>query len=585
MNKPIRVLIVEDSENDALLLVRELSRAGFEPEFDRVDTSEAMAAALAGQAWDLVISDYSMPHFNGLAALWVLKQSGLDLPFLIVSGNIGEDVAVEAMKAGAHDYVMKSNLKRLGLAVERELREAEGRRERKRADEKLRYLAQYDPLTDLPNRNLLYERLDQALISGRHERQPLALMLLDLDQFKDINDTVGHQTGDFLLQQVGSRLKGALRECDTVARLGGDEFGLLLPETDDEVATVAAQKVLKALEAPFLIGDLAMDARASIGIASFPQHGEDRDTLMRHADIAMYLAKQSASGYATYSADRDSYNPQRLTLMVDLRRAIDNQQLFLCYQPKIDFGTGRVTGAEALARWQHPELGLIPPDQFIPLAERTGFIKSLTMWGLNEALSQYSSWRQQGLEIPVAVNLSLRALQDVKFPERMVELLKGHDLVPGSLEIEITENVVMADPAHSLEVLTRLSQMGVALSIDDFGTGYSSLGYLKKLPVDTIKIDKSFVMHMTTNENDALIVRSTIGLAHDLGLKVVAEGVENLDVWDRLAALGCDAAQGYYMSRPLPGPEMTRWLSESPWGLAGPALTIFTPGDLELKDW
>jgi diguanylate cyclase len=584
MSKPIRVLIVEDSENDALLLVRELRRGGFEPDFERLETATAMAAALANSKWDLVVSDYSMPRFSGIAALELLKQSGLDLPFIIVSGAIGDEVAVAAMKAGAHDYMMKTNLQRLVPAVERELREAEGRRERKRIDEKLSYLAQFDPLTDLPNRNLLYERLEQALVSGCEEGKPLALMLIDLDHFKDINDTMGHQIGDLLLQQVGPRLQATLRQCDTVARLGGDEFGVLLPGADEEAATLAARKLLKALQPFFLIDELAMDVRASIGIALFPEHGQDTATLMRRADIAMYLAKQSTAGYGIYSPDRDSYSPERLALIAELHRAIDSNQLFLTYQPKIDLRAGRVIGVEALARWRHPRLGVIPPEQFIPMAERTGFIKPLTMWGLNAALAQSRSWGEQGVEIVVSVNLSARTLHEMDLPEQLAQLLKTHEVAPEDLELEITESIIIADPAHALQILTRINQMGVALSIDDFGTGYSSLAYLKKLPVKTIKIDKSFLMHMTTDENDALIVRSTIDLAHNLGLKVVAEGVENQAVWNRLLAWGCDAVQGYYISRPLSALEMTRWLCESSSRVGQLALSMAAHAQLKSKE-
>jgi diguanylate cyclase (GGDEF)-like protein len=564
MSKPIRVLIVEDSENDALLLVRELRRGGFEPEFERVETATAMAATLANDKWDLVVSDYSMPRFSGTAALEVLKQSGLDLPFIIVSGAIGDEVAVAAMKAGAHDYMLKNNLKRFVPAVARELREAEGRQERKRIDAKLRYLAQFDPLTGLPNRNLLYERLEQALISGSEEGKPLALMLIDLDRFKEINDTMGHQIGDLLLQQVGPRLQATLRQCDTVGRLGGDEFCVLLPGAEEEAATLVARKLLEVLQPVFLIGELAIDVRASIGIALFPEHGQDTATLMRRADIAMYLAKQSTAGYGIYSPDHDSYSPERLALIAELHRALDSNHLYLAYQPKIDLKTGGVIGVEALARWRHSKLGLIPPEQFIPMAERTGFIKPLTMWGLNEALAQCRSWSEQGLEIGVSVNLSARTLHEMNLPEQIAQLLKTHEVAPENLELEITESIIIADPAHALNVLTRISHMGVALSIDDFGTGYSSLAYLKKLPVQTIKIDKSFLLNMTADENDVLIVRSTIDLAHNLGLRVVAEGVENEDVRNRLFALGCDAIQGYYISRPLSAPEMTQWLSESP---------------------
>jgi diguanylate cyclase (GGDEF)-like protein len=584
MPRPLRVLIVEDSENDALLLLRGLWRGGFEPQFERVDTPDAMAAALKSQAWDVVISDYSMPHFSGLAALWVLKQSGLDIPFIIVSGTIGEDVAVEAMRAGAQDYVMKSNSQRLISAIERELREAEGRKERTSAEKKLRYLANYDPLTELPNRNLFYERLESALISGKRENNPLVLMFLDLDDFREINDTMGHQTGDLLLKQLGPRIQSALRDCDTVARLGGDEFGILVPGVDEEGATLTARKILRTLEEPFAIRDLTLDARGSLGLALFPKHGEDKETLMRRADIAMYLAKQSASGYAIYSADRDSYSPERLALMAELHRSIDNQQLFLVYQPKVDLRTGRVIGLEALARWRHPAAGLIPPDQFIAMAERTGFIRPLTLWALNEALSQSRLWHQRAFNIPVGVNLSARTLHDAHLPDQIAEILKDHGMDAEYLELEITESVIMADPAHAMEILTRISHMGVALAIDDFGTGYSSLGYLKKLPVTAVKIDKSFVMNMTADDNDAMIVRSTIDLAHNLRLKVIAEGVESQEVWDRLISLGCDAAQGYYMSRPLASAEMTKWLSDSRWGIRKSTVKAVTHGVLPLEE-
>lgn len=296
MPKPLRVLLVEDSENDALLLLRALRHGGFEPQLQRVQTLDEMSARLHSQVWDVVISDYSLPHFSGLAALSTLKDSGLDVPFILVSGTIGEEVAVKAMKAGAHDYVMKGNLERLGTAIERELRDAELRRDSNRAEEQLRYLANYDPLTGLPNRNLHYERLEQALQAAHREQSPLALILLDLNDFREINDTMGHQLGDLLLKQVGPRIKGALRECDTVARLGGDEFAVLLAGANEEDATLAARKILQVLDAPFVIDDLTLDAQASLGLALFPQHGVDKDTLMRRADIAMYLAKHSASG-------------------------------------------------------------------------------------------------------------------------------------------------------------------------------------------------------------------------------------------------------------------------------------------------
>ena len=568
MGKQLRALIVDASQDATLLLLHGLAHGGYEVEFERVETAEAMASAISGRTWDVVISEYTMPQFSGLEALSVLKRSGLDLPFILVSDTIGEAVAVEAIKAGAHDYVVKSQLERLTIAIERELRDIEVRKSRKRAEEWLKYTAQYDPLTDLPNRNLLYDRLEQTLVSARSKSAPFALMVMDLDRFKEINDTIGHQAGDSLLQQVGLRLQGAVRKGDTIARLGGDEFGVLLPGVDREAATLAAVKFLKAFEVPFLIAEIALNVQPSIGMAFFPQHGCDRHALMRCADIAMYLAKESASGYSIYSLERDSYSTERLALMADLHRAIDGKQLFLVYQPKVNLETGAITGVEALARWQHPKNGLIPPDEFIALAERSGFIKSLTMWGLEAASNQSRAWSAGGIDVPISVNLSARTLHDSSFPDRVEQLLKSHRIAPEQLELEITESVIMVDPARALDILKRLNCMGISLSIDDFGTGYSSLSYLKKLPVNAVKIDKSFVMHMTQDQNDAQIVRSTIDLAHNLGLKVIAEGVESQEVWDRLRALGCDQAQGYYMSRPLRAADLTQWLTESPWGRA-----------------
>jgi diguanylate cyclase (GGDEF)-like protein len=580
MGKRLRALIVDNSEDDSLLLLRGLTQGGFELEFERVETPEAMGAALSNQTWDVIISDYALPNFSGLAALSILQQSGLDIPFILVSGTIGEDLAVQAMKAGAHDYVMKGNLYRLTTAIERELRDVEVRRSHKRAQDWLKYTARYDQLTDLPNRNLLYERLEQII----SDNKPFSLILMDLDRFKEINDTIGHQAGDSLLQQVGLRLQSVVRKGDTVARLGGDEFGALLPGLDGKAAALAAERFLNAFDPSFVIGEIALSVRTSIGIASFPEHSTDKDALMRYADVAMYLAKESGGGYTVYSAERDSYSTERLALMGDLHRALEQNQLFLVYQPKLNLQTGAVTGVEALARWQHPKGGLIPPDQFIALAERSGFIKSLTAWGLEAALTQSRSWSEGGTAVPISVNLSARTLHDETFPDRVKEVLESRKVAPAQLELEITESVIMVDPSRALTILTRLNRMGISLSIDDFGTGYSSLSYLKKLPVNAVKIDKSFIINMTDDTNDAQIVRSTIDLAHNLGLKVIAEGVETREAWDQLLALGCDEAQGYYMSRPLPAPEMTRWLCESPWVKSPVKMNLC--GDLQSsKEW
>ncbi len=567
MATPLRVLIVEDSEDDAALLSRELRRGGYDLTYERVDTAATMIAALENQTWDIVFSDHSMPHFSGTEALAIMRERGLDLPFIFVSGTIGEDNAVAAMKVGAHDYIMKGNLKRLVPAVDRELRESKVRQERKRAEETIRHLAYYDPLTDFPNRTLLHDRLQQAIVNAQRDHRQIALLLMDLDRFKEINDTLGHRRGDILLKNVGLRIQGVLRASDTIARLGGDEFAVLLPSVDLKEPILAARKITKILEFPFDIEGLPIDVEASIGIVLYPDHGSDADSLIQRADVAMYAAKQSGSGYTVYTADQDQHSPRRLTLMAELRRAIEEGQLLLHYQPKIDLTTGGVNGVEVLGRWIHQELGVIPPDQFIPLAERTGLIKPLTGWVLDQALRQCRVWSQAGIEISVAVNLSVRNLLNPQLPDQVAELLQHHGILPGCLELEITESGIMADPERAREIVTRLNKMGVQLSIDDFGTGYSSLGYLKRLPVHWIKIDKSFVIHMVANESDAVIVQSTIDLAHNLGLKVVAEGVESQAVYDQLMDRGCDAVQGYHISPPLPAEELIRWLRESRWGL------------------
>jgi diguanylate cyclase (GGDEF)-like protein len=423
--------------------------------------------------------------------------------------------------------------------------------------------ALHDALTDLPNRALFHDRVSHALASARREHVPAAVMIMDLDRFKEVNDTLGHASGDELLKQVGLRLVRSLRESDTVARLGGDEFGVLLPKVvDAEAAVAVARKIRTTLEEPFTIHGLALQMEASVGIALFPDHGTDVQSLLQRADVAMYVAKEHPSGCEVYTRERDEYSPDRLTLLTELRRAIDRGQLVLHYQPKADLRTGEIHGVEALVRWEHPERGLIAPDEFIPPAQKTGVIGPLTMFVLDEALRQCRTWALQGLDLCVAVNLSTRNLLDVHLPDTVLELLGRWEVSPSLLELEITESTILADPVRAMQVLSRLDEMGTRLAIDDFGTGYSSLAYLKRLPVDELKIDKSFILGMEENENDSVIVRSTIDLGRNLGLRVVAEGVESANAWTRLSSLGCDLAQGYFLSRPLPADQLTIWLQE-----------------------
>ena len=423
--------------------------------------------------------------------------------------------------------------------------------------------ALHDGLTGLPNRTLLRDRTDQVIRQSDRELVPAALLLLDLDRFKEVNDTLGHHYGDQLLVQVANRLRGRLREVDTVARLGGDEFAVLLPTIATvEGAVAVAGKLQAAFDEPFRLDDLALDVETSIGVALYPEHASDPDELLQRAEIAMYVAKDTHAGYVLFDPKLDQHSARRLTLLGELRRAIDNRQLVLHYQPKVDAHSGQLLGVEALVRWQHPEHGLIPPGDFIPLAERTGLISPLTTYVLDAALRQCHQWRQAGHELAIAVNVSARSLLDLAFPNQVASLLARWEVPARLLMVEITESTIMADPTHALEILGRLNTMGVQIAIDDFGTGYSSMAHLKTLPIQELKVDRSFVSQMTSSTRDAVIVRSTVDLGRNLGLRVVAEGVEDVLTSQELDALGCDAIQGYYISRPVPPDDLINWLEQ-----------------------
>ena len=432
---------------------------------------------------------------------------------------------------------------------------------------RLQHQAMFDDLTGLPNRVLFQDRLQQAIPVSRRESQPFALLALDLNRFKEVNDTLGHQYGDLLLKQVGDRLRAASRESDTIARMGGDEFSFLLPATDAAGSRVFAQKIMQVLEESFDLRGKNVEIGASIGIAVFPENGLDYESLTRHADAAMYVAKRAHSGVEMYDSDKSPDDEFDFALRTELRLAIEHNELVLYFQPKISHVTSRVTGLEALVRWQHPTRGIIPPDKFIPLAEQTGLIRPLTSWVLEHAISKCAQLQALGIELTMAVNLSTLNLKDPTLPSKITAALEKYQLDAKWLELEITESAVMDDTMRTVQVLAELDSLGTRISIDDYGTGYSSLSYFRKLPLDDLKIDKSFVIGMGKNHEDATIVRSTIEMGHELGLHVVAEGVEDRETWEKLTLLGCDAAQGYYMSRPLSPDDLLKWLRESPWGI------------------
>ncbi|MDX2219378.1 MAG: EAL domain-containing protein [Burkholderiales bacterium] len=413
-------------------------------------------------------------------------------------------------------------------------------------------LAYEDGLTALPNRTMFLERLNQSLKLARRDGPQPVVMLLDLDRFKTINDTLGHEVGDLALREAGQRIASTLREADSVARLGGDEFAILLTSAVPEQAQTAARRIVDAMEAPFSIAGQSMDIGTSIGIARFPEHGTEASELMRAADVAMYAAKRAKIGYTTYDPSLDGERQSHLTLLGELRRAVEDGQLKLLYQPKLTLADGRITAVEALVRWVHPERGMVPPNDFIPFAEQTGYITRITRWVVGEAVRQCGVWRGQGLDIRISINASTRDLQvRENLPSLLRTTLAEHGVPPQLICVEITEGALMDDPAGARKIIGELHQLGVSLSIDDYGTGYSSLAYLKELTVNELKIDRSFVVGMQNDPQSLAIVRSTIELGHNLGLHVVAEGVESEEDIDMLRRAGCDAVQGYGISRPL----------------------------------
>jgi diguanylate cyclase (GGDEF)-like protein len=554
--RPLRVLILEDRPEDADLALRQLRRAGFDPTWRRVEDEEGFKANLDPEL-DLIIADYHQPQFDALRGLKLMQEAGLEIPFVLVSGAVGEDMAVAAVRLGAVDYVLKDRLGRLGTAVENALEQAKLRRRQREAQKALEHQALHDGLTDLPNRLMFRQQIEKALA----ERPSFALLVIDIDNFREINDTFGHQIGDGLLGQIAPRLRNQLGPGDLVARLGGDEFGILIRDADASHALTVADALLR-IERPFLIEGHPLEVTASIGITAFPKHGATAETLLQRADVALYVAKRSGNSAAVYRPEDDPYDPSRVVLQADLRQAIARREIILYYQPQVAIATGEVTGFEALARWRHEQRGWIPPGEFIPVAERMGLIKPLTACLVELAARQLVAWQGAGIVIPVAVNVSMRNLLDPRFPPTLRDIVASTGTEARRIKLEITESALMTEPARVLETMNELRELGFGFSIDDFGTGYSSLAYLQRLPVEEIKIDRSFVGELANNAGNEAIVRATIELAGGLGLDVVAEGVEDEPTWQDLRRLGCSTAQGYFLSRPMPAGEVEGWLAE-----------------------
>ncbi len=561
-NVSLRLLLIEDNPDDEALVLRAIRKGGFNIEHVRVDNEKDLIAALKSHDWDIVLSDFQMPEFNGLAALEVVRERNKDIPFIIVSGTIGEDVAVEAMRKGAHDYLMKDNLIRLVPAIRRELNDADERAALRVAQMTLRHQAYHDVLTGLPNRWLLHDRMKQALAYVRNKKTSLAVMFLDLDRFKNLNDTLGHSIGDQLLRAVTKRLQTCIFERDTLARLGGDDFIILLTDLPDKQAIeTAGNRLLQAFREPFVLDGKEIYIDASIGIAQYPVNGEEVDTLIKNAEAAMYYAKdQGRNNYQFSSDDIQAATADRFVIENELRRAIRESELRVFYQPQFNLQDGKITGVEALVRWQHPRHGLILPDKFISVAEETGLIIPLGEWVLRHAIKDLQRMKSEACQPKqLAINLSVRQLYHTDTIDMLSEVLADTGIGPDVLELEITESGIMQNPERAVINLKAIQKMGIGIAIDDFGTGYSSLAYLKRFPIDTLKIDRSFVRDIPLDKDDTTIVKTIIAMANALNLRVIAEGVETQAQYNFLSQLKCDKGQGYLFARPMPCEDMIRF--------------------------
>ena len=547
----IRVLIVEDCEDDAVLLTHQLKKAAPDVEWRRVDTPAAMREALTGNDWDLVISDHAMPGFSSEDAYELMRGCGADIPFIIYSGHFDESAALSAMAKGVHDCVEKGNLRKLLPVVRRELKTVAQIRARARAENRLHRLTHFDQLTGLPNREFFYDQANRCLeTSGRGA----TLLVIDVDRFMRINDSFGYAVGDQLMRQVAARLQRSVSVQGIVTRMGRDEFAVFDAHARSaEQAHALAERMMTAFAQPFAVDGKELFLTVSIGVCRHPRDGEDIGRLLVNAENAMLLAKRNGrNNVQTYVQDMNASSAQRLEMETELRHAVGRGELTLHYQPSADIASGRIAAVEALVRWRHPQHGMIPPDKFIPLADETGLIGEIGRWVLFQACDQAKRWRDAGLgSLKMSVNVSAVQFRQSDLAQVVQCALVQTGLPPECLDLEITETVLMQDAEATIATLRALKNMGVSISVDDFGTGYSSLAYLQRFPIDTLKIDKSFMASVTEDEHNAAIVRTVIALAKSLRLESIAEGVETSEQVEYLRAEGCNRLQGYYLSRPL----------------------------------
>ena len=564
---PVRVLLVDGKEEDCVVTRQLLSEAqGKRFELEWILGYEGALDTIKRHVHDVYLLDYRLGERTGLELLREAIDNGCKAPMIILTAQADHSIDTEAIKAGAADSLVKGQIN--ATLLERSIRYAI---ERKRAEERMAYLAQYDALTGLANRKLFKELLSLALARAERSSQHLALMFLDLDRFKIINDSLGHDVGDQVLKVVAERLRSRMRKSDTVARLGGDEFTVILEGIGTvQDATRVAQELLQIVALPITVQDQELFIKPSIGIAIYPQYGKDPETLIKNADMAMYRAKrQGRNTYRFYTTEVNGKASQHLALENSLRRALEREEFLLYYQPQVEMKSGRIIAMEALLRWKHPDRGLIQPDDFIPLAEENGMIVPIGEWVLRTACQQNKKWQKAGLPLTtVGVNLSARQFRQKFFVEIVDRILKETGLDSQFLELELTESLFFESNGASTSRLKELKNLGIRISIDDFGTGYSSLSYLKCFPIDTLKIDRSFIGDIPASQADSAIASGMIALAHGLRIKVTAEGVETRAQLEFLRERGCDAIQGYFLSPPLSPAEITPKLKKGQMAMA-----------------
>lgn len=574
MNSPARILIIDDDGQIRQLLVDLL----FKHECVQAGSAEEALTVLSSSVFDLVLSDINMPGISGLELVPHILDRSPDTVVVMVSGEQGIESAIEALRVGAFDYITKPlDLRHVEAAVNRALGHHELLVDKRRHDEHLEelvrertaeveHLAYYDRITDLPNRNLFADRCTQALAIAQRDQHQVGVMLVSLDRFKKITESLSHEAGDVVLREAAARLRTCIRDGDTIAHFEGDEFALLLSQIDSDDVTDVCIMLNEVFRQPFRLDGQDVYVSLSIGISLFPANGEDTSIILRNAGAALYRAKkQGGNNYQFYAADMNAHAVKRLALESSLRRAIENQEFVPYYQPVVNLTTGEILGAEALVRWEHPEFGILPPSRFIALAEDTGLILEIGNMIMGAACRQVRAWQNDGLgRLRIAVNVSARCLKQAGFVDRLTEIFRETRLDPTLLDLELTETSIMENAETAAALLTEIRKLGVRVSIDDFGTGYSSLSYLKSLPIDNLKLDQSFVKGATTDPDDAALVMAIVTLAHNLRLRVVAEGVEMEEQLAFLRLLRCDQGQGHLFGKAMSAQEFQSKLSADP---------------------